>query len=109
MTTRNPFKTGEPAARYRVKPALTRINARLDPARMQTLEALAKTKGLSLSDVLREAIDHYAQAQHAQNAPSAFEIMERIGFIGCGKGPSDLSTNLKKYLTEGLSAKHGYR
>ncbi len=109
MTTFKKLKTSEKHASYRVQPAVTRVNARLDADRMGKLEQLAKTTGLSISDVIRDAIDHYAAAKQVQNGPSAYEIMQGIGFIGCAKGPKDLSANYKKYLAEGLQRKHGYR
>ncbi len=109
MTTLKNLKVSEKSADYRVQPAATRVNARLDADRMRKLEQLAKATGLSLSDVIRDAIDHYADAKQAQNGPSTYEIMQRIGFIGCAKGPKDLSSNYKKYLTESLQKKHGYR
>lgn len=87
----------------------TRVNARLDADRMHKLEQLAKSTGLSISDLLRDAIDHYAAANQTQHGPSAYEIMQRIGFIGCVKGPKNLSSNYKKYLTETLLKKHGHR
>ncbi len=109
MTTTKKLGVGEKSAAYRVQPAATRVNARLDAERMRKLEQLAKTTGLSISDVIRDAIDLYAETKQTQNGPSAYEIMQRIGFIGCAKGPKDLSTNYKKYLTESLQKKHGYR
>jgi Ribbon-helix-helix protein, copG family len=109
MTNVKNLKVSEKSADYRVQPAATRVNARLDADRMRKLEQLAKATGLSLSDVIRDAIDHYADVKQAQNGPSAYEIMQRIGFIGCAKGPKDLSSNYKKYLTESLQKKHGHR
>ncbi|MDQ3261780.1 MAG: ribbon-helix-helix domain-containing protein [Pseudomonadota bacterium] len=109
MTTFKKLGISKERTSYRVTPAVTRVNARLDADRMHKLEQLAKTTGLSLSDVIRDAIDHYAAAKQVQNGPSAYEIMQRIGFIGCAKGPKDLSTQYKKYLTESLQKKHGYR
>ncbi len=38
---------------------------------------------------------------------SAYEEAEKLGLIGCIKGPSDLARNRKKYLAEILRAKHG--
>ena len=109
MTTLKKLKVSEKSADYCVQPAATRVNARLDANRMRKLEQLAKTTGLSLSDVIRDAIDHYADAKQTESGPSAYEIMHRIGFIGCAKGPKDLSSNYKKYLTESLQKKHGHR
>jgi Ribbon-helix-helix protein, copG family len=109
MTTQKIPKAQENLATYRVQPTATRVNARLDANRMRKLEQLASATGLSISDVIRDAIDHYADVRQAQNGPSAYEIMQRIGFIGCAKGPKDLASNYKKYLTESLQKKHGHR
>lgn len=108
MTTVKNLKVREKSAVYSVHPAATRVNARLDADRMRKLEQLADTTGLSISDVIRDAIDHYADAKKAQSGPSAYEIMQRIGFIGCAKGPKDLAVNYKKYLAESLRKKHGH-
>ena len=86
-----------------------RVNARLDPARMAKLEQLAKSTGLSISDVIRDAIDHYAEAHQSAKAPSAYKIAQRVGLIGCGAGPADLATNAKHYFGEGLQKKYGHR
>ena len=109
MTTPNKLRVAEKIADYSVQPAVTRVNARLDAARMAKLEQLAKSTGLSISDVIRDAIDHYADAHQSANAPSAYEIAQRIGLIGCGAGPADLASNIKRYFAEGLQKKHGHR
>ena len=109
MTISKKLGVREKSAVYRVQSAATRVNARLDADRMGKLEQLAKSTGLSISDVIRDAIDHYAELMSTQSGPSAYEIMQSIGFIGCAKGPKDLSANYKKYLTQGLQKKHGHR
>lgn len=109
MTNLKNLKAQENQAAYRMQPVATRVNARLDANRMRKLEQLASDTGLSISDVIRDAIDYYADAMQAQSGPTAYDIMQRIGFIGCAKGPKDLATNYKKYLSEGLQKKHGHR
>ena len=109
MTSSNKLRIAKRTAYYNVHPAVMRVNARLDPARMVKLEQLAKSMGLSISDVIRDAIDHYANAHPSANAPTAYKIAQRVGLIGCGSGPADLAVNAKQYFAKGLQKKHGHR
>ena len=109
MTTPYKHRVEENIAEYVVQPTAMRVNARLDPSRMAKLEQLAKATGLSVSDVIRDAIDHYAEAHRSANAPSAYKIAQRVGLIGCGSGPADLSVNTKQNFAKVLQKKHGHR
>ena len=109
MTLSNKLRIAEKTADYNARPVVMRVNARLDPVRMAKLEQLAKSTGVSISDVIRDAIDHYAEAHQSANAPSAYEIAQRVGLIGCGAGPADLAANTKRYFAAGLQKKHGHR
>jgi hypothetical protein len=82
-----------------------RINARLDEEHSEKLEQLRKRTNLSVSDVVKEAIDFlYA---HWTNEPGKkLHTLLTSDFIGCGRGPEDLSTNYKNYLAQGLEKKH---
>ncbi|MGQ0506881.1 MAG: CopG family transcriptional regulator [Myxococcaceae bacterium] len=48
---------------------------------------LAKSKGATQSEIIREALEAYTQSEHASFATSAAE------FCGVAEGPGDLSTN----------------
>lgn len=90
----------------REKKAVYRINARLDARRVGKLDALAHATGASVSDVIRDAIDHY-HASVAGGGSRGLKALEKL--IGCARGPRALSRSYKRLLTESLSAKHGNR
>ncbi|MGQ0504617.1 MAG: CopG family transcriptional regulator [Myxococcaceae bacterium] len=48
---------------------------------------LAKSKGATQSEVIREALEAYTQSEHPSFTASAAE------FCGAAEGPGDLSTN----------------
>jgi hypothetical protein len=71
---------------------LERINVRVDERLKQALEAEAREKGVSPSDVVREVLEEHVKSRTRQQ--SCLDIATRIGLIGCAQGlPSDLSTN----------------
>ena len=71
---------------------MDRINVRIADELKQKLEAEARNKGVSPSEVVREALEQHLK-RRAQ-AESCLEIARRIRLIGSAKGlPEDLSTN----------------
>ena len=90
----------------REKVVVYRINARLDARRAGKLNALARATGASVSDVIRDAIDHY----HSSVAGGGSEGLRTLDkLVGCARGPRELSRNYKHLLTESLAVKHGNR
>ena len=71
---------------------MERINVRVEERLKQQLEAEAREKGVSPSDIVRQALEeHMRQQTPRQNCR---DLAERIGLIGSAKGlPADLSTN----------------
>jgi hypothetical protein len=86
--------------------ALYRVNARLDAQHAGKLEELARASGGSVSDVIRDAIDHY-HAVKSGSLPGGRKALEKL--VGFAEGPADLSSRYKSALTESLSRKHGHR
>ncbi len=82
-----------------------RVNARLDEDSEEKLAYLEKETGLSVSEIMRRAIASYYSRFRNDNADPAMALI-KAGFIGCGEGPEDLSTNFKEHLQE-LHTKHG--
>ncbi len=82
-----------------------RVNARLDEDSEEKLAYLEKEKCLSVSEIMRRAIASYYSRFRNDNADPAMALI-KAGFIGCGEGPEDLSTNFKEHLQE-LHTKHG--
>ncbi len=81
-----------------------RINARLsgeDARRFADLQALEG----SATNVIREAVREY-HLKRIKPRRNAFEIMTASGFIGCGAGPADLSTDTDRHLSEALREKY---
>ena len=68
-----------------------------------------ETTGASVTEALKAAIHTYHDTLAAKAAPSPQELALRLGLIGCGAGPEDLSTRYKEYLTGSLAQKHGHR
>jgi hypothetical protein len=61
------------------------LNVRLKPLTLRTLDALARQKGLSRSDVVREAIAHYGLAENAAASGHPFEAWaDVIGTVALG-------------------------
>lgn len=83
-----------------------RVNARLDAKHAEKLEALARATGASVSDVIRDAIDHYHAAIPGGSAQARKALAK---LVGCASGPRDLSQQYKRYLAKDLAAKHGDR
>ncbi|GAC1474382.1 MAG: hypothetical protein NVSMB9_24670 [Isosphaeraceae bacterium] len=78
---------------------LERINVRIDGRLKADIEAEARSRGVSPSDVVREALaDHLSRRQPR---PSCLDVARRIGLVGSARGlPRDLSTNRDHF--EGL-------
>ena len=73
---------------------MERINVRVDQRLKQELEAEAREKGVSPSDIVRQALEEHMQKRTPRE--SAYDLAKRLGIIGSAKGlPTDLSTNPK--------------
>lgn len=85
-----------------------RINARLDEDHRRKLEYLMRATGSRVSDIIKQAIDVlYDRAEQSGGHPG--KLLIRSGFVGCGKGPEDLSGQYKEELKRTVAAKHGHR
>lgn len=90
-----------------------RVNARLDDSYQAKIDFIIESRHSSVSDVVREAIDHYYEAVKAERARKRRSLDDLVGaFEGHPDTPADLSTNYKKYIGEIIEAKypqHGSR
>jgi metal-responsive CopG/Arc/MetJ family transcriptional regulator len=71
---------------------MERINVRVEDRLKQELEAEARHKGISPSDIVRLALEEHLH----QRAPreSCLDLARRVGLLGIyTDAPSDLSTN----------------
>jgi hypothetical protein len=103
----------ETGSRYRVRTRRdappVRVNARLDSAGAEKLYAIMERTGKSVTEVLKAALEAYFAGLEAQRRPGAQELALRVGLVGCGDGPEDLSSRYKNYLSESLAGKHDHR
>lgn len=71
---------------------MERINVRVDTRLKEQLEAEARAKGVSPSEIVRQALEEHMQKQAPRE--SCYDLAKRAGLIGVFKGsPTDLSTN----------------
>lgn len=87
---------------------MSRINARLEPEYIHKLEVLKNQQCISITQVLKQAIDEY-YASHVSATAMQREALLTSGFIGCADGEVDLSESYKTHLADSLGAKHDYR
>lgn len=83
-----------------------RISVRLDPEHAGKLQRLARRTGQTTSEIVKRAIDVYHE--RAEPAERPYDVLMRAGFIGCGEGHPDFSTD-KEGLFEPLGPEHGDR
>lgn len=81
-----------------------RVNARLDLQQSQKLEQLKKSTDLSVSEIVKQAIDMIYAQQTAEPKKKLAALLSS-DFIGCGQGPEALSVNYKNDLAQSLSQK----
>ena len=75
---------------------MARISVRIDEQQKRQIDALARQRGASESDVVREALGQYLKGR--SRPESCYDIAQRIGVIGIARGlPPDLSTNRKHF------------
>jgi len=90
-----------------------RVNARLDDSYQSKIDYLTEIRHTTVSDVVRDAIDHYYEAVKAERARKRRSLDDLVGmFEGRPDTPADLSTNYKKYIGEIIEEKypqHGRR
>jgi predicted DNA-binding protein len=66
------------------------ISLKLPQSLSIKLERVAKKRGQSKSEIVREALEHFLSSERPV---SALELAGDL--VGCGRGPGDLSTNPK--------------
>lgn len=81
-----------------------RVNARFEGVAEQQVSYLATSTGLKVSDVLRDSVDFYYRHVRSQGT----QLKHLSKWIGKGdSGQSDIASNIKSYLDEGLATKYG--
>jgi hypothetical protein len=75
------------------------ITIYLSNQQRENLSQIEKNSDLDVETLLNHAINQeYEQLQLSK--PNSLEILRNSGFIGCGTGDSDLSTNYKAILAK---------
>ena len=84
-----------------------RVNARLDDSYQAKIDSIVETLNLSVSEVVRNAIDQYYEAVSAERARKRRGLDSLVGsFEGRPDTPADLSTNYKKYVGQIIEEKY---
>ncbi len=86
-------------------PKLKRINARIESDLEQLVRKLANLRGVSMSEVVVEALKQFCGRETQLNGAEAFKSFSKAGLIGCFKGSQDLSRNYKRELASALQNK----
>jgi Ribbon-helix-helix protein, copG family len=82
-----------------------RVNARINAKTAAKVSRLRKESGETTSQLIERAIDQLDEASASKRADEAAER-----FIGCFEGDAtNLSTDYKQIILDGLLKKHGYR
>jgi predicted transcriptional regulator len=79
-----------------------RINARIDEELARKLDELRRRTGRSTTELVRESIEAYYEAEQERQHPS--ELL--AGLVGVGDAGANLSSDYKELLTLGLEQKH---
>ena len=84
----------------------------------QTRQQLLEQVQTLPAGVLQELVDFVTQLHQREEASETEEVLEEAAanpyqdlqdLIGCGEGPTDLSTNYKAYLREGFGSDCDHR
>jgi predicted DNA-binding protein len=81
-----------------------RINARLPAEVARKVAYLESRTKMSTTEVVLESIERYYAAM-TEGDGTAADALAKAGFIGCAKGPADLSRSYKTELTRSLAKK----
>ncbi len=74
---------------------MTALSIKLPRILDERLEATAKKRKKTKAAIILEALQEYLAKQEETEPVTAYDLAKE--FIGCGAGPSDLSTN-KEYM-----------
>lgn len=82
-----------------------RINARLDQNLEDKIQYILEKRNVSQTEMVKQALELLYELVKSENESSARALIE-AGFVGGGKGPSDLSENYKEELGHLLDEKY---
>jgi Arc/MetJ-type ribon-helix-helix transcriptional regulator len=76
-------------------------SVRLDPQMTEKVRQVAAVKGLTLSEVHRQALTEYVEREMPEKKISRYDDI-----IGVGEGPPDLARRHKEYFAEIMDEKY---
>jgi hypothetical protein len=65
---------------------------------------MERRRNRSTTQIVVESIEHYYRAM-TEEPGEASDLLERSGFVGCARGPSDLSVTYKADLARSIREK----
>lgn len=86
-----------------------RVTVRLKPALAAMLAEVRRKQGLSVTQIVEEALEKHLMAATRRPKLSLLEAFEKHGLLGSVDMPADASVNYKQYVGEYLDRKHGHR
>ena len=78
-----------------------RINARLDADLARKVQTLRRRTGQSSTEIVKASLESYYAAVMREKNPA----MLLADFVGCARGPANLSSSYKSELTKSLRRK----
>lgn len=84
------------------------VSVRFDDKTLNALKARAKKSGVSVSEIVREAVKAQLVVDPARQPKTPFEAWQEI-FTGYDSGESDRSQRVKGLVGEAIGAKHARR
>jgi hypothetical protein len=84
------------------------VSVRFDDKILTALKARAKKAGVSVSEIVREAVKSQLEIEPPQQPKTPFESWKAI-FTGYDSGESDRSQRVKELVGKAISAKHAQR
>ena len=81
-------------------------SVRLDPQIEEKVRQVAAMKGLTLSEVHRQALVRYCAEELPEKKPSRYDDPFYDDIFGVGEGPADLSRRAKEVFGEIMDEKY---
>ncbi len=83
------------------------INAKINDETAEQLAYIQQQTAQEINEIFKLAIENYYQLINPQKN-TAFELLEKSGFIGCCSVETELSTTYKSVLKEELKSKYDH-
>ena len=81
-------------------------SVRLDPHIQEKVRQAAAVKGVTQSEIYRQALAEYFEREASPEKPSRYDDPFYDDIFGVGEGPADLSRRHKEYYAEIMDEKY---